>query len=223
VRFLLTAGARCVVPYNYSATAKLHIWPPSGQCETLWRLLLIGPRLRKSLLRSPSLLRQHRATREAGGFPHKDRVSLVDGGDLTDEASVARLYEGVTDLWASIHIAGGFAMPKMCEANKAKLMQMLNMNFVTCYLCCRSAVQSFGSAGGRIVNVAARPALEPRAGAGMVAYTASKAAGRRSYPGARGGNGGTENLGQRCGPVDHRIAGVRHRSAVGRRIAPHAV
>ena len=31
-------------------------------------------------------------------------------------------------------------------------------------------------AGGRIVNVAARPALEWRAGAGMVAYTASKAA-----------------------------------------------
>ena len=31
-------------------------------------------------------------------------------------------------------------------------------------------------AGGRIVNVATRPALEWRAGAGMVAYTASKAA-----------------------------------------------
>ena len=31
-------------------------------------------------------------------------------------------------------------------------------------------------AGGRIVNVATRPALEWRAGAGMVAYVASKAA-----------------------------------------------
>ena len=31
-------------------------------------------------------------------------------------------------------------------------------------------------AGGRIVNVAARPALEWRTGAGIVAYTASKAA-----------------------------------------------
>jgi NAD(P)-dependent dehydrogenase (short-subunit alcohol dehydrogenase family) len=31
-------------------------------------------------------------------------------------------------------------------------------------------------AGGRIVNVAARPALEWRSGAGMTAYTASKAA-----------------------------------------------
>ena len=31
-------------------------------------------------------------------------------------------------------------------------------------------------AGGRIVNVAARPALEWRTGAGSIAYTASKAA-----------------------------------------------
>ncbi len=106
----------------------------------------------------------YRATGEADGFPHKDRVTLVGGCDLTDEASVARLYEDVTDLWASIHIAGGFAMDKLSETNKAKLMHMLNMNLVTCYLCCHSAVRSFGSAGGRIVNVAARPALEPRLG-----------------------------------------------------------
>jgi hypothetical protein len=47
-------------------------------------------------------------------FP-KDRVTLVRGCDLTDEASVARLYEDVPDLWASIHIAGGFAMGKLSE------------------------------------------------------------------------------------------------------------
>jgi NAD(P)-dependent dehydrogenase (short-subunit alcohol dehydrogenase family) len=35
------------------------------------------------------------------------------------------------------------------------------------------------TAGGRIVNVAARPGLEWRSGAGMAAYTASKAASRR--------------------------------------------
>jgi NAD(P)-dependent dehydrogenase (short-subunit alcohol dehydrogenase family) len=33
-----------------------------------------------------------------------------------------------------------------------------------------------GQGGGRIVNVAARPALEWRSGSGMVAYAASKAA-----------------------------------------------
>jgi NAD(P)-dependent dehydrogenase (short-subunit alcohol dehydrogenase family) len=52
------------------------------------------------------------------------------------------------------------------------------MNFVTAFLCCRSAVKALTAtgAGGRIVNVATRPALEWRAGAGMAAYTASKAA-----------------------------------------------
>jgi NAD(P)-dependent dehydrogenase (short-subunit alcohol dehydrogenase family) len=47
---------------------------------------------------------------------------------------------------------------------------------VSCFLCCRAAVTAMAGAGGRIVNVAARPALEWRTGAGMVAYAASKAA-----------------------------------------------
>jgi NAD(P)-dependent dehydrogenase (short-subunit alcohol dehydrogenase family) len=50
------------------------------------------------------------------------------------------------------------------------------MNFVSCALCCRAAVNAMAGAGGRIVNVSARPGLEWRSGAGMVAYTASKAA-----------------------------------------------
>jgi NAD(P)-dependent dehydrogenase (short-subunit alcohol dehydrogenase family) len=113
---------------------------------------------------------------EAAAFPHKDRVTLVGNCDLTKEADVARLYDGATDLWASIHIAGGFAMGNVADTDKAGLMHMLNMNFVSCYLCCRAAVRGFGAAGGRIVNIAARPALEPRLGAGMAAYAASKAA-----------------------------------------------
>jgi len=113
---------------------------------------------------------------EAAGFPHKDRVTLVDRCDLTNEADVARLYDGVTDLWASIHIAGGFAMGAVADTDKAGMMHMLNMNFVSCYLCCRAAVRGFGEDGGRIVNIAARPAQEPRLGAGMAPYAASKAA-----------------------------------------------
>src|SRR4051794_38121175 len=53
------------------------------------------------------------------------------------------------------------------------------MNFVTAFLCCRAAINAIARSsggGGRIVNVAARPALEPRLGAGMTAYAASKAA-----------------------------------------------
>jgi NAD(P)-dependent dehydrogenase (short-subunit alcohol dehydrogenase family) len=50
------------------------------------------------------------------------------------------------------------------------------MNLVSCFLCCRAAVNAMTGKEGRIVNVAARPALEWRSGAGMTAYTASKAA-----------------------------------------------
>ena len=112
--------------------------------------------------------------KEAASFPYKDRVTLVGPCELTNEADVARLYDGVDGLWASIHIAGGFAMSKLEETGKSGLMDMLNTNLVSCHLCCRAAVRAF-AAGGRIVNVGARPGLEPRLGAGMSAYAASKA------------------------------------------------
>jgi NAD(P)-dependent dehydrogenase (short-subunit alcohol dehydrogenase family) len=117
---------------------------------------------------------------EAQRFPLRQhaRVTLLAVSDLADEAAVARVYDGVPKLWASIHLAGGFAMSPVAQTTKAALMQQLDMNFLTCFLCCRAAVNAIArsGAGGRIVNVAARPALEWRSGAGMAAYTASKAA-----------------------------------------------
>ena len=50
------------------------------------------------------------------------------------------------------------------------------MNFLSCALCCRAAVTAMAGSGGRIVNISARAGLEWRSGAGMVAYTTSKAA-----------------------------------------------
>jgi NAD(P)-dependent dehydrogenase (short-subunit alcohol dehydrogenase family) len=114
---------------------------------------------------------------EAERFPHRrhERVTLVAGANLADEAMVARLYGGIAPLWASIHIAGGFAMAPIAETDKAALMAQVEMNLTSCFLCCRAAVRAMKSGGGRIVNVASRPALEPRLGAGMIAYTVAKA------------------------------------------------
>ena len=53
-------------------------------------------------------------------------------------------------------------------------MAQLDSNLVSCFLCCRAAIKAMAGNGGRIVNVAARPALEPRSGAGMTAYTIAK-------------------------------------------------
>src|ERR1700748_893675 len=61
------------------------------------------------------------AEAEAARFPHRDhkRVILVNGGDLADETAVARVYAGVPSLWASIHIAGGFAFAPIGETTGA--------------------------------------------------------------------------------------------------------
>jgi NAD(P)-dependent dehydrogenase (short-subunit alcohol dehydrogenase family) len=119
---------------------------------------------------------------EARRFRLRDHegVSLLVAGSLTDEAAVARVYDGVVPLWASIHLAGGFAAAPLRDTGLTTLRQQIDMNLVSCMLCCRTAVRAMArsesESGGRIVNVAARAALEWRSGAGMAAYTASKAA-----------------------------------------------
>ena len=122
----------------------------------------------------------YRTETEAQTFPHRShkQVTLYPQIDLTDEDAVARFYQQVPNLWASIHLAGGFAPGRITAAGKSVLASQLDVNLVTCYLCCRGAVTAMAthSGGGRIVNVAARPALEWRSGAGMTAYAASKAA-----------------------------------------------
>lgn len=120
----------------------------------------------------------YRVAREAEQFAHRghERVRLFAAGSLAEEAAVAAVYGSIAPLWASIHLAGGFAMAPVADTGKAALAAQLDVNLVSAFLCCRAAVEAMRrSGGGRIVNVAARPALEPRLGAGMVAYAVSKA------------------------------------------------
>ena len=116
---------------------------------------------------------------EAKRFAHREHkaVALTALGNLADEAAVTNYYGGFAVLWASIHIAGGFAFAPIEKSDKALLMGQIESNLVSAYLCSRAAIAAFrrGSGGGRIVNVAARPALEPRGGANMTAYAAAKA------------------------------------------------
>jgi len=116
---------------------------------------------------------------EAERFPLRSHASvkLVECKSLSEEDDVARLYGGVAQLWASIHLVGGFAMAPVSETGKADLLKQIDMNFVTAFLCCRAAVTAMARTGmgGRIVNTAARPALEPRSGAGTSRHS-SKAA-----------------------------------------------
>jgi NAD(P)-dependent dehydrogenase (short-subunit alcohol dehydrogenase family) len=96
--------------------------------------------------------------------------------DLADERAVGDFFAEFPDLWASIHLAGGFAMAPVEQTSADDFRQMFETNAVTCFTCCREAVRHLRArgGGGRVVNVAARPAVVPTGG--MVAYSASKAA-----------------------------------------------
>jgi NAD(P)-dependent dehydrogenase (short-subunit alcohol dehydrogenase family) len=106
--------------------------------------------------------------------PH-DRVHIESGIDLTDETAVRKFYDSLPSLWASVHTAGGFVAGLIGDTTLAMWKQMHDSNGATCFLCCREAVRKIRASGGsgRIVNVAAKPAVIPTGG--LSAYSASKA------------------------------------------------
>jgi NAD(P)-dependent dehydrogenase (short-subunit alcohol dehydrogenase family) len=120
-------------------------------------------------------------------YPHRNdpQVHVTTGLDLADEAAVRRYYTSLPPLWASIHLAGGFAMSPAAETSAVDFADQFQMNAMSAFVCSAAAIRAIrtraelgpnGAKGGRIVNVAARPGLEPRLGSGMVAYATAKAA-----------------------------------------------
>lgn len=108
------------------------------------------------------------AFERAGATLH---APAFDALDLTDEAAVVKYFAALPPLWASVHLAGGFAMGPFIETSLEGVRKQLDLNFVTAFLCCREAVKQGAT---RIVNVASRAALEPAGG--TIAYAAAKAA-----------------------------------------------
>jgi NAD(P)-dependent dehydrogenase (short-subunit alcohol dehydrogenase family) len=96
--------------------------------------------------------------------------------NLTDEAAVTKYYASLPPLWASIQVAGGFAMSPLLETSLEAFQAQWQINAVTAFLSCREAARSIkrGGRGGRIVNVASSSALE--ALGGRIGYVASKSA-----------------------------------------------
>ncbi|TAN10723.1 MAG: SDR family NAD(P)-dependent oxidoreductase [Rhizobiaceae bacterium] len=115
---------------------------------------------------------------EQPAFEVGPNILPIEGIDLSRQEDVDRFYDTVPDLWASVHAAGGFQMAPIVDASLDDFRRMMEINTVTAFACCRAAVRRMRADGmeGRIVNVAARPGLEPRRGARATAYTASKAA-----------------------------------------------
>ena len=98
--------------------------------------------------------------------------------ELSDEAAVVADYARLPPLWASVHVAGGYAGAAFADISLADLRRQIDMNLTTCFLCCREAVKSMTRAsspgGGRIINLGSRVALA--SAGGTIAYSLSKAA-----------------------------------------------
>jgi NAD(P)-dependent dehydrogenase (short-subunit alcohol dehydrogenase family) len=113
------------------------------------------------------------ALRGAGAICHTPNRQELD---LGNEAAVTAFYASLPSLWASVHVAGGFAMGAMTETSLAAFTSQWTINTVTAFLASREAVRRIRASGpgGRIVNVAARAAVDPPGG--KIAYVAAKAA-----------------------------------------------
>jgi NAD(P)-dependent dehydrogenase (short-subunit alcohol dehydrogenase family) len=99
-------------------------------------------------------------------------VHAVGSIDLTRDDDVRRFYAQLPTLRGSVHLTGGFAMKPALETLADELERMLKLNLVSAFLCCREAAGHMPG-GGAMINVGARPAVEPVPG--MAAYVASKA------------------------------------------------
>ncbi len=108
--------------------------------------------------------------------PAGDHYVVTSTVDLTDERVVTDYYDQLPELWGSVHLVGGFSMAPVEKTTLSAFRHLVDLNVVTSFLCCREAIRVMrrGDGGGRIVNIAARPAVRPTGG--MVAYSASKAA-----------------------------------------------
>ncbi|MGE0645967.1 MAG: SDR family NAD(P)-dependent oxidoreductase [Nitrospira sp.] len=108
-------------------------------------------------------------------------VQAVAEVDLTKEQTVIDYYSDVAAsgrLWGSIHLVGGFFTAPLLETSRKDFVHLFELNALTAFLCSREAVRYIRQTGrgGCIVNVTARPAIEPRTGSGLVAYAAAKSA-----------------------------------------------
>lgn len=101
--------------------------------------------------------------------------------DVTDEAEVAELFEAVRKQHGRIdilvNIVGAYEGGKeIWNTSLEEWDNMMNVNLRSAFLCCRAVLPMMIERNyGKIVNIAARPALEKRYRARSGAYSISKA------------------------------------------------
>src|SRR5271170_2276825 len=112
----------------------------TGGTRALGREVIRALRAANAVRHVPNLV-----AAELDGFPFaRDAgVHIVRGIDVADEAAVKRFYNALPPLWASIHLAGGFAMAPIAEISSADFAAQFHMNALSCFLCSAAAVAAF--------------------------------------------------------------------------------
>src|SRR5688572_2996068 len=93
--------------------------------------------------------------------------------DLNDEASVREAFAQIGEIYALVHLVGGFATGAAAETSTKTWSEMLAVNATTAFLASREALAHM-TRPGRIVAVGSIAAVEKSAG--MAAYVVSKSA-----------------------------------------------
>lgn len=109
-------------------------------------------------------------------IPDAGQRRSLAGVDLTDDAAVAAALAewGEAALSGLVNVAGGFRWETVADGAWSTWEAMYRLNVQTTYTLCRRALPALRRGRGAIVNVGA--AASARAGVGMGAYAASKAA-----------------------------------------------
>lgn len=93
--------------------------------------------------------------------------------DVMNGEAVADFFSRQEKVHAAVFLVGGFAMGNLAETTEEDLDKMLALNFKTAFHSVKNALPRM-AAGGRIFLIGARPATDPQAATGLVAYSLSK-------------------------------------------------
>ena len=112
----------------------------TGGTGALGRAVIGALRAARAVCHVPNLV-----AAELDDFPYASDpgVHIAGGVDLADEAAVRGFYQALPPLWASIHLAGGFAMAPIGEISGADFIAQFRMNALSCFLCSAAAVAAF--------------------------------------------------------------------------------
>jgi NAD(P)-dependent dehydrogenase (short-subunit alcohol dehydrogenase family) len=108
----------------------------------------------------------------------KANVDVIEA-DLTDEKGAAVVMQRILTMYpgvdAALMLVGGFEAGGISSTDDAALERMYDLNFLTAWHVARPLFTHMNErAGGKLVFIGARPALDAKAGSQLVAYGLSK-------------------------------------------------